>query len=81
MDIIEATEGKTTFLVPVEDCREQFPPGTAPSFSTAAWRLNRDATILLLSGTQTPLIMSIPWVQPVSGAPGGKRNRDPGYHQ
>ena len=49
MDIIEATEGKTTFLVPVQDCREQFPPGTAPVFFNRRMELNRDATILLLS--------------------------------
>jgi tRNA (guanine26-N2/guanine27-N2)-dimethyltransferase len=49
MDVIEATEGKTTFLVPVQDNREQFPPGTAPVFFNRRMELNRDATILLLS--------------------------------
>jgi tRNA (guanine26-N2/guanine27-N2)-dimethyltransferase len=49
MDVIEATEGKTTFFVPVQDNREQFPPGTAPVFFNRRMELNRDATILLLS--------------------------------
>ncbi|MFZ0005100.1 MAG: tRNA (guanine(10)-N(2))-dimethyltransferase, partial [Methanoregula sp.] len=49
MDTIEATEGKTTFFVPVQDCREQFPPGTAPVFFNRRMELNRDATVLLLS--------------------------------
>jgi tRNA (guanine26-N2/guanine27-N2)-dimethyltransferase len=49
MDIIDATEGKTTFFVPVQDNREQFPPGTAPVFFNRRMELNRDATILLLS--------------------------------
>lgn len=49
MDVIEATEGKTTFFVPVQDNREQFPPGTAPVFFNRRMELNRDATVLLLS--------------------------------
>ncbi|HNX17993.1 MAG TPA: tRNA (guanine(10)-N(2))-dimethyltransferase [Methanoregula sp.] len=49
MDIIEATEGKTTFLVPVQDDLEQFPPGTAPVFFNRRMEINRDATVLLLS--------------------------------
>jgi tRNA (guanine26-N2/guanine27-N2)-dimethyltransferase len=49
MDIIETTEGKTTFFVPVQDNREQFPPGTAPVFFNRRMELNRDATVLLLS--------------------------------
>jgi len=49
MDLTEATEGKTTFFVPVQDNREQFPPGTAPVFFNRRMELNRDATILLLS--------------------------------
>jgi len=49
MDVIEATEGKTTFFVPVQDNREQFPPGTAPVFFNRRMELNRDSTILLLS--------------------------------
>ncbi|MFZ1897455.1 tRNA (guanine(10)-N(2))-dimethyltransferase [Methanoregula sp.] len=49
MDVIEVTEGKTTFFVPVQDNREQFPPGTAPVFFNRRMELNRDATVLLLS--------------------------------
>ncbi len=52
MDTIEATEGKTTFFVPVQDTREQFPPGTAPVFFNRRMELNRDATVLLLSVLQ-----------------------------
>ncbi len=49
MDVIEKTEGKTTFFVPVQDDTEQFPPGTAPVFFNRRMELNRDATVLLLS--------------------------------
>jgi tRNA (guanine26-N2/guanine27-N2)-dimethyltransferase len=49
MDTTEATEGTTTFFVPVQDNREQFPPGTAPVFFNRRMEINRDATILLLS--------------------------------
>jgi tRNA (guanine26-N2/guanine27-N2)-dimethyltransferase len=49
MDIIEATEGKTTFFVPAQDACNQFPPGTAPIFFNRRMELNRDITILLLS--------------------------------
>ncbi len=49
MDVIEATEGTTTFFVPVQDNREQFPPGTAPVFFNRRMEINRDATVLLLS--------------------------------
>jgi tRNA (guanine26-N2/guanine27-N2)-dimethyltransferase len=49
MDLIEATEGKTTFFVPAQDAATQFPPGTAPIFFNRRMELNRDATILLLS--------------------------------
>ena len=48
MDVIEATEGKTTFFVPVQDNREQFPPGTARLFQPPDGT-HRDATVLLLS--------------------------------
>ena len=49
MDLIEATEGTTTFFVPVQDTGTQFPPGTAAIFFNRRMELNRDATILLLS--------------------------------
>jgi len=49
MDLIETTEGKTTFFVPVQDASTQFPPGTAPIFFNRRMELNRDATILLVS--------------------------------
>ena len=49
MDLIEVSEGKTSFFVPVQDARTQFPPGTAPVFFNRRMELNRDATILLLS--------------------------------
>jgi tRNA (guanine26-N2/guanine27-N2)-dimethyltransferase len=49
MDLIEATEGKTTFFVPAQDAATQFPPVTAPIFFNRRMELNRDATILLVS--------------------------------
>jgi tRNA (guanine26-N2/guanine27-N2)-dimethyltransferase len=49
MDVIEATEGATTFFAPVQDKEGQFPPGTAPVFFNRRMEINRDATILLLS--------------------------------
>jgi tRNA (guanine26-N2/guanine27-N2)-dimethyltransferase len=49
MDLIEATEGKTSFFVPAQDAAAHFPPGTAPVFFNRRMELNRDATILLLS--------------------------------
>jgi tRNA (guanine26-N2/guanine27-N2)-dimethyltransferase len=49
MDLIEATEGKTTFFVPAQDVTTQFPPGTAPIFFNRRMELNRDATVLLVS--------------------------------
>jgi tRNA (guanine26-N2/guanine27-N2)-dimethyltransferase len=48
MDLIEAREGTTSFLVPVQDDRAQFPPGSAPIFFNRKMHLNRDITILLL---------------------------------
>ena len=49
MDLIEVTEGKTTFFVPTQDAATQFPPGTAPIFFNRKMELNRDATILMVS--------------------------------
>ena len=49
MDLIETTEGKTTFFVPAQDASTQFPPGTAPIFFNRRMELNRDATVLLVS--------------------------------
>lgn len=48
MDLTEATEGKTTILIPVQDDTTQFPPGSAPIFFNRRMELNRDITILLL---------------------------------
>jgi tRNA (guanine26-N2/guanine27-N2)-dimethyltransferase len=48
MDLTEATEGRTTFLVPVQDDTTRFPPGSAPVFFNRRMELNRDATVLLL---------------------------------
>ncbi|MFA6224891.1 MAG: tRNA (guanine(10)-N(2))-dimethyltransferase [Methanoregula sp.] len=49
MELIEATEGKTHFYIPVQDNTTQFPPGSAPIFFNRRMELNRDATVLLLS--------------------------------
>ncbi len=49
MELIEATEGKTTVLIPVQDDTTQFPPGSAPIFFNRRMELNRDLTVLLLS--------------------------------
>ncbi len=49
MDLIEITEGKTRFFIPVQDNTTQFPPGSAPIFFNRRMELNRDATVLLLS--------------------------------
>jgi tRNA (guanine26-N2/guanine27-N2)-dimethyltransferase len=49
MELIEATEGKTHFFIPVQDNTTQFPPGSAPIFFNRKMELNRDATVLLLS--------------------------------
>jgi tRNA (guanine26-N2/guanine27-N2)-dimethyltransferase len=52
MELIEATEGSTTILIPVQDNTTQFPPGSAPIFFNRKMELNRDITILLLSHLQ-----------------------------
>jgi len=49
MELVEATEGKTTILIPVQDDTTQFPPGSAPIFFNRRMELNRDVTVLLLS--------------------------------
>jgi len=49
MELIEATEGKTHFFIPVQDNTTQFPPGSAPIFFNRKMELNRDATVLLLT--------------------------------
>jgi tRNA (guanine26-N2/guanine27-N2)-dimethyltransferase len=49
MELIEITEGKTRFFIPVQDNATQFPPGSAPIFFNRRMELNRDATVLLLS--------------------------------
>jgi tRNA (guanine26-N2/guanine27-N2)-dimethyltransferase len=49
MELIEAKEGKTTVLIPVQDDTTQFPPGSAPIFFNRRMELNRDITVLLIS--------------------------------
>jgi len=49
MDLTEATEGSTSFLVPVQDNTTQFPPGSAPIFFNRRMEINRTITVLLLS--------------------------------
>jgi len=49
MELIETTEGKTRFFIPVQDNTTQFPPGSAPIFFNRRMELNRDVTVLLLS--------------------------------
>jgi len=49
MELIETTEGKTRFFIPVQDNTTQFPPGSAPIFFNRKMELNRDVTVLLLS--------------------------------
>lgn len=48
MDLTETTEGRTSFLVPVQDTAAQFPPGSAPIFFNRRMAINRDITVLLL---------------------------------
>jgi len=48
MELIEAVEGSTRFLIPSQDEKSAFPPGTAPVFYNRRMELNRDATVLLL---------------------------------
>lgn len=48
MELIEATEGKTTFFVPVQDTDTQFPPSSAAIFFNRRM-VEPDATVLLLS--------------------------------
>ena len=47
MDVIEATEGTTTFFVPVQDNRNNSRPAP-PVFFNRRMEINRDATVLLL---------------------------------
>jgi tRNA (guanine26-N2/guanine27-N2)-dimethyltransferase len=49
MELIEASEGSTTILIPVQDNATQFPPGSAPIFFNRKMELNRDITVLLHS--------------------------------
>ncbi|NMB78740.1 MAG: tRNA (guanine(10)-N(2))-dimethyltransferase [Methanomicrobiales archaeon] len=49
MELVEAREGSTTVLVPVQDDTTQFPPGSVPIFFNRRMEMNRDITILLLS--------------------------------
>lgn len=52
MEFTTVTEGRTTFLVPVQDETDSFPPGSAPVFFNQAMEISRDATVLLLSVLQ-----------------------------
>ncbi|MDD1716272.1 MAG: tRNA (guanine(10)-N(2))-dimethyltransferase [Methanolinea sp.] len=49
MDLTEAEEGTTRFLVPVQDPAIPFPPGSAPVFYNRRMEISRDATVLLVS--------------------------------
>ena len=49
MDVVEVTEGRTSFLVPRQDPRLQFPPGSGPVFYNTRMEMNRDTTVLLLT--------------------------------
>jgi tRNA (guanine26-N2/guanine27-N2)-dimethyltransferase len=52
MDLIEVTEGRTQFFVPLQDPGVPFPPGAAAVFFNRRMELNRDATVLLTSITR-----------------------------
>lgn len=49
MHLTEVREGSTSVLVPVQDARAQFPPGSVQIFFNRRMELNRDATVVLLS--------------------------------
>jgi tRNA (guanine26-N2/guanine27-N2)-dimethyltransferase len=49
MELVEVTEGRTAFFVPVQDAMTSFPPGTAAIFFNRRMELNRDATVLFSS--------------------------------
>lgn len=49
MDLIQVTEGRTRFMIPVQDPDSPFPPSSAPVFFNPKMVMNRDATVLLLS--------------------------------
>ncbi|WAC04436.1 MAG: tRNA (guanine(10)-N(2))-dimethyltransferase [Methanoregula sp.] len=46
MELVEATEGRTAFFVPVQDATTSFPPNTGAVFFNRRMELNRDATVL-----------------------------------
>jgi len=48
MELTEAVEGSTRFLVPSQDDNSAFPPGTASVFYNRRMEINRDATVVLL---------------------------------
>nr|WP_209690180.1 tRNA (guanine(10)-N(2))-dimethyltransferase [Methanomicrobium sp. W14] len=48
MELVEVKEGKTRFLVPVLDEKQNFPPASAPVFFNKRMEINRDTTILVL---------------------------------
>ena len=49
MDFNEAEEGKTRFLVPLQDQAHPFPPRSAPVFFNPRMEISRDATVVLAS--------------------------------
>jgi len=49
MELVEVTEGRTAFFVPVQDATTSFPPNTAAVFFNRRMELNRDATVLFCS--------------------------------
>lgn len=48
MELIEAREGKTRFLIPVQDAESNFPAASAEVFFNKKMEINRDSTILML---------------------------------
>ncbi|MDK2975089.1 MAG: tRNA (guanine26-N2/guanine27-N2)-dimethyltransferase [Methanofollis sp.] len=52
MERIPVTEGKTTFLVPVQNEESTFPPGSARVFYNRKMEANRDGTVLFLAAVR-----------------------------
>lgn len=55
MELVEVTEGRTAFFVPVQDATTSFPPGSAAVFFNRRMELNRDATVLFCSCVEPSL--------------------------
>ena len=48
MELIEAREGRTRFLIPVQDAESNFPAASAEVFFNKKMEINRDSTVLML---------------------------------